>query len=284
MDNSVRAAFDLTAQAYDRARRQLVPCFDDFYRAAIELIPFARDAPIAVLDLGAGTGLLSAFVTQRFASARIRLVDVAPEMLTRARERFKTAADRVRFAVSDYAREAIEGRYDAVVSALSIHHIPDADKRALFTKIHTALSSGGIFINAEQVMGPTVQAERRNREQWLRQVRERGVSEEDLALALERMKHDRMATLEDQMRWLSETGFSDVDCVYKSRNVRGLLRLEVTNCGRTMTFMGIAGLYKAISSTVRCIGQFNVKRRPGARHGQSIDRHTAAVRSVSSDD
>jgi len=216
MADSVKSAFDLTANAYDRARRQLVPCFDDFYRAAIDLIPFDRDAPIAVLDLGAGTGLLAAFIAGVFPAARITLVDVAPEMLARARDRFATSADRVRFIVSDYSRAPMDGRYDVVVSALSIHHLADGDKRALFARIHAALNEGGIFVNAEQVMGPTPAGERRNRAIWLRQVRERGVSDDDLAAALERMRHDRMTPLDVQLRWLSEAGFRDVDCAYKS--------------------------------------------------------------------
>lgn len=216
MGDSVKSAFDLTASAYDRARRQLVPCFDDFYRAVIDLLPFDRAAPLDVLDLGAGTGLLAALIAGVFPAARITLVNVAPEMLARARDRFVANADRVRFAVSDYSQAPIGGRYDAVVSALSIHHLADADKRALFARIHAALNQGGIFVNAEQVMGPTPEAERRNRAAWLRQVRERGITEDDLAAALERMKHDRMTPLEVQLGWLSEVGFRDVDCAYKS--------------------------------------------------------------------
>jgi tRNA (cmo5U34)-methyltransferase len=216
MADSVKSAFDLTAREYDRARRQLVPCFDDFYRTAIDLLPFDRDAQIDVLDLGAGTGLLAALIADVYTGARITLVDVAPEMLARARDRFAADPDRVRFAVSDYSHAPIGGRYDAIVSALLIHHLADADKRGLFARIHAALNQGGIFINAEQVMGSTPQAERRNRTTWLRQVRERGVTEGDLAAALERMKHDRMAPLEVQLRWLSEAGFRDVDCAYKS--------------------------------------------------------------------
>ena len=60
---NVREAFDRSAQIYDRGRRQLVPCFDDFYSTAIERLPFAADDAVSVLDLGAGTGLLSLLVS-----------------------------------------------------------------------------------------------------------------------------------------------------------------------------------------------------------------------------
>ena len=60
-----------------------------------------------------------------------------------------------------------------------------------------------------------LRCERRYRESWLRRVRELGVSEDDLAAALERMKLDRSATVEAQLAWLREAGFGEVDCAYK---------------------------------------------------------------------
>ena len=83
MANSVQHAFDIAAEDYDRTRRRLVPGFDDFYRAAIDLIRFPRDSAIKVLDLGAGTGLMAAFIAYSFPNARITMVDISNEMLER---------------------------------------------------------------------------------------------------------------------------------------------------------------------------------------------------------
>jgi tRNA (cmo5U34)-methyltransferase len=212
---AIEDVFGLTATEYDRARRQLVPCFDDFYRTAVELIPFAPDRVIEVLDLGAGTGLLSGFIATAFPMARLTLIDISPQMIERARERFAGHRDRVRFMTADLDRLSIEGGYHAIVSALAIHHLEDDAKQRLFKKIHAALEPGGVFVNAEQVAGPTAAIERRNRESWLRRVRESGVGEDDLAAALERMKLDRSATVEAQLGWLREAGFGEVDCAYK---------------------------------------------------------------------
>jgi tRNA (cmo5U34)-methyltransferase len=59
---TIQELFNRSAARYDLARRQLVPCFDDFYAAALERLPAERDRSIQVLDLGAGTGLLAALV------------------------------------------------------------------------------------------------------------------------------------------------------------------------------------------------------------------------------
>src|SRR5271167_4060784 len=98
---AVKDAFGLTAREYDRARRQLVPCFDDFYRSAVEALPFAPNAAPEILDLGAGTGLLSGFIAAAFPHARLTLLDIAPEMLDRARERFVGYRVPVQFVIGD---------------------------------------------------------------------------------------------------------------------------------------------------------------------------------------
>ena len=213
---NIGSSFDATASTYDRSRRQLIPCFDDFYRAAVELAPFSRHDAIEILDLGAGTGLMAAFLAEAFPRARLTLVDVAGEMLDRARERFASEPPRFTYAVMDHAAGELPGRFDVVVSCLSIHHLSDTGKAGLFRHVRDALRPGGAFINADQVLGATPAVEERNHAAWLASVRQLGVSDEDLAAAQERQKHDRPSTLIDQLRWLDEAGFTDVDCAYKS--------------------------------------------------------------------
>lgn len=213
---NVGPSFDATASIYDRSRRQLIPCFDDFYRTAVELAPFGADDAIDILDLGAGTGLMAAFFADELPRARLTLLDVAGEMLDRARERFAGDPSRFTYAVMDYAAGELAGTFDLVVSCLSIHHLSDTGKADLFRRARQALRPGGAFINADQVLGATPAVEARNYAAWLAAVRALGVSAEDLAAAQERMKHDRMATLADQLRWLEEAGFVDVDCAYKN--------------------------------------------------------------------
>jgi tRNA (cmo5U34)-methyltransferase len=209
------SSFAADAAIYDRSRRQLVPCFDDFYGIAAALSPFERDAAIHILDLGAGTGLMSAFFADAHRHARFTLVDVAGEMLDRARARFARDAGRFACVTLDYAMELPSGTFDLVVSGLSIHHLADGNKIALFRRVYAALRPDGAFINADQVLGRTPAVEARNHAAWLAGACRLGVSQADLDAAMERMKHDRTATLADQLRWLDEAGFRDVDCAYK---------------------------------------------------------------------
>src|ERR671916_3379924 len=165
---SIEASFDEAAAGYDRSRRQLVPGLDGFYGAALESVPFGPDAEIRVLDLGAGTGLLSSMVAERFPRSRVTLVDLSVEMLRVARRRFVGEPGRFEFRNMDYARKPLPLGYDLVVSALSIHHLTNGDKKELFERIHDALADGGYFVNADQVQGETPEEETSYREWWLR--------------------------------------------------------------------------------------------------------------------
>ena len=216
MATAVRKAFAAGADSYDRARRKLVPCFDDFYRTALELIPFQSEDRFEVLDLGAGTGIISAMIAEAFPKSRLTLFDVTPEMLTIARARLKPLGKRVRFVTADFASASQSQSWDTVVSALAIHHLPDSGKRHLFGDVFKYLTPGGAFINADQVAGDTAASDRHAREQWMKRAQELKVTQRDLEAALERMKQDLPATVGQQLSWMREAGFIDVTCSYRN--------------------------------------------------------------------
>ena len=198
-----------------------------------------QDSAIRVLDLGAGTGLLSALIAETFPNAHLTLVDISEGMLDQARQRFVNDAARFQFHALDLAEGPLWGRYEAVVSALAIHHVSDEGKQRLFQGVYDVLCDGGVFINADQVLGMTPEIDEEYKAAWLRQVRERGVDEGDLAAALERMKEDEMSTLSLQMKCLEDARLQDgrllvqelrLRCVRRPQAQRGLTPCE--ECAR----------------------------------------------------
>ncbi len=214
MTVNAKQVFDHAAADYDRTRRQLVPYFDTFYGTALEQIPFARDAQFRVLDLGAGTGLLSALVLDVFPNATFTLVDVSSEMLDRARKRFEQRMG-FQFELVDLEHAPLTGSYEVAVSALALHHVEPERLQGVFEKVFAVLEKGGVFINADQTLGTTAETERRYAAEWLRTVQAQGATDADVLMALKRMEADRTATLENQLAWLRAAGFTDVDCWYK---------------------------------------------------------------------
>ncbi len=70
---------------FDALRRQLIPSFDLIYEAAVRTVAATVPAAPRVLDLGAGTGLLSAAILRELPDANVVLVDRSELMLEQAR-------------------------------------------------------------------------------------------------------------------------------------------------------------------------------------------------------
>ena len=210
MSKTLQSQFNAVSEQYDGQRRALIPCFDLFYQTAADLaaaVPNVR----RVLDLGAGTGLMSAFVHTRCPQAEFILVDISMQMLAKAQERF-CGLPNVHFIEQDLARLAPDDRlpengFDLIVSALAIHHLDNPQKQTLFRQIARLLAPNGRFINADQVLGETAAAETAYTEHWWRHVTAHpDLSAEAKAAAFERIKLDRMAALSDQFQWLAAVG------------------------------------------------------------------------------
>ena len=201
------------ARTYDSERRRLVPCFDEFYGAVAELVArFCPNSP-RILELGAGTGLLSSAVLKRIGNAELTLLDASAEMLGKAEERLLAAKPKLLRAT--LTEELPAGPFDAVISALAIHHLNDAEKQNLFARILAALGPKGICINAEQVSGASRRLQDLFEATHLDSARALGSSKAEIKRAVDRMKIDQCATVANHLSWLEEAGFVDVECFFR---------------------------------------------------------------------
>jgi tRNA (cmo5U34)-methyltransferase len=227
------ATFDAYAADYEAPRRRLIPPFDAFYGTAVAALEMLGRPPRRVLDLGAGTGMLAARVAVAHPDAELVLTDGAPAMLEQARANLTAAGVRsVEIHVADLADPLPPGGFDAVVSALAIHHLDDDGKRALFARVREALPPNGVFVNAEQVAGPTPCFDRRYRAWHEASARALGATDEEWAGAEERMRHDRCADVESQLRWLREAGFDAADCLFKDHRFAVLVARRAAGAAR----------------------------------------------------
>jgi tRNA (cmo5U34)-methyltransferase len=212
----IRDVFNTIAQDYDAQREYVIPEMREYYAAAVWAAESGEKNP-EILDIGAGTGLLSALILQKFPGARMTLMDLAEKMLEVARQRF-AGRENVRYRVGDYSAADLGGPYDLVCSALSIHHLATEDKRLLFGKISSALKPGGIFVNADQADGETPYFRQRYLEYWNEFLRTGPLKTKEHAEILRRRDNlDRNEKLSVQLGWLRGCGFADVDVVYRNR-------------------------------------------------------------------
>ena len=104
-----------------------------------------------------------------------------------------------------------------MISSLSIHHLTHEEKQDLFRKIYSVLRKPGFFINVDQIRGETDYVRKLYWDHWLTQVRGKEPSEKKIQESIDRRTaYDQDALLADQLRWLGEAGFKNVDCVYKN--------------------------------------------------------------------
>lgn len=215
----IQTTFNKIANDYDKQRPYLIPKFNDFYETVLNLSKYLGKVPTKILDLGAGTGLLSAFFLDEYPQCNITLVDFSEDMLTKAKERFSNK-NNIDYLIEDLASLSLKSEsYDLVVSSLAIHHLPNDLKEKLFTKIYNFLKPGGLFINADQVLGASKFSEKIYTENWKNFVgNSSNLTENDKKNAFDRIKLDIMASLDLQLIWLKELGFTSVDTYYRYYN------------------------------------------------------------------
>ena len=216
MNKYLIGKFDEDAENYDKFRKLFIPCFDDFYNITTDFANSNKNNPI-ILDLGAGTGLLTKFLFERYPEAEFKLIDMAEEMLKVAEKRFKEH-ENFKYIIADYTKYPFKDSYDNIVSSLSIHHLEDIDKQKLYNKVYNALNEEGVFINADQVIGSSVNVDKDYQRKRIEKINEFNLSEAQKNMVIERIKFDKPATLENNLKWLRNCGFEDVDVPYKYYN------------------------------------------------------------------
>jgi tRNA (cmo5U34)-methyltransferase len=216
MNKLMSKMFNSAAEKYDMQRKELIPLMDIFYSTAVELVKINNEKA-KILDLGAGTGLLTELVIKKYPNAEYTLVDIAKEMLAIAKERFESV-DNVSFNVEDYRDRISGGKYEAIISSMSIHHLDSLEKRNLYKNIFNSLEDWGVFINADQVEGEDGESEEIIKEYQLSYIENCSLSREEKDKTYERIKLDKMDKMSVQISMLKEAGFKSVDIYYKYYN------------------------------------------------------------------
>ena len=211
----IEEQFNLIAKEYDEKRRLFIPCFDDYYIKSTDFISSCIAEPRRILDLGAGTGLLSVYWYRHFPKSGYVLTDIAADMLEVGKKRFN-GLDNFSFDVSDYTKGLPDGDFDAIISALSIHHLDNTGKSELFSRIYDKLPTGGLFANYDQFCAGDEQLNQVFDSYWESSLYGGGLSEKDIQLWKERRMLDKECSVEDEVEMLQNCGFKTVKCVYSN--------------------------------------------------------------------
>ena len=185
------------------ARADSIPHRTEGEAALLDQVPPGAER---VLDLGSGDGRLLDLVLRRCPRAWGVALDFSPTMLDGLRARFEKTGG-VEIVRHDLDQPLPElGSFDAVVSSFAIHHVDHPRKRALYREIWERVAPGGVFCNLEHVASPTP----RLHQGFLAAIGYTTATEDP---------SNRLLDVWTQLRWLEEIGFTDVDCLWKWREM-----------------------------------------------------------------
>lgn len=150
---------DLTE--YDSRIRTFIPHYEEMLDVAAAAIP-ARARTI--VDLGVGTGALSARCLAHARTAHAVGIDVDPDILGMARRRLGARAT---FRTGSFLKAPLPA-CDAVVASFALHHVRTrAAKSRLYRRIRAALRPGGLLLSVDCQPALDARIRRAQFNEWL---------------------------------------------------------------------------------------------------------------------
>lgn len=98
-----------------------------------------------IMDFGAGTGLLSYFVSPFV--QKIVAVDNSPSMLEAFEKKSSEFASQTEIIQKDLSTQTLDRKFDGIISSMTLHHIEDI--KALFQKFYDMLDTNGFIAIAD---------------------------------------------------------------------------------------------------------------------------------------
>lgn len=214
--DKVKTHFEEEAKEFDETILKLIPHYKEMISALVSSIPFERSAPIKVLDLGCGTGTVTKTLKEEFKNAQVTCLDLAENMIEMSKIKLKDY-NGIEYVVGDFYEYNFSENYDVIVSSLALHHLAtDNDKKGFYKKIYAALTHEGVFLNADAVLSSNDYLQSLYVTKW-KEFMNMSISMEEIeekwVPAAE--TEDHPAKLIDHIDWLRDTGFKDVDVIWK---------------------------------------------------------------------
>jgi len=101
-----------------------------------------------------------------------------------------------------------------------LHHlVTEEDKRLFYSKIYNALSNGGVFYNADVVLGSSEHIQNTYIEKWKEFMNKNITTDEiDKKWFQKYKEEDRPSEMLKQLGWLEKIGFKNIDVIWKYYN------------------------------------------------------------------
>lgn len=205
---SVAQHLNIKLSEYDRRIRTFIPYYEELLNAAACVLQVLPAKSPTVVDLGTGTGALSARCLKVQPEALVYGIDGDADILAMAQKRLaKISHSAHEFVVGDFTKAALP-KCDAIVASLALHHIPRrAAKQKLYTRCHAALRSGGVLINADSCPASHSRVAEQDLKQWLAHLEQSYSAQEARGFFEAWAEEDTYFPLQIELEMLRAVGF-----------------------------------------------------------------------------
>jgi len=216
---AIKTHFESEAKEFDETILKLIPYYETMVEIMITGLPFHPLDKVEILDLGCGTGTISHAIKAKFPNSKITCLDISNNMLEMAKAKLVDYSD-IDYIIADFYDFKFIKKYDAVVSSLAIHHlITDHDKKAFYYDIFSGLKNGGIFINADIVLGSSMNIQDIYMRKWVEfMAKHCSMDEIQNKWLVNYQKEDHPASLTTHFNLMHEAGFEETDVLWKYFN------------------------------------------------------------------
>lgn len=213
------------SQTFIENGRYFVPDREWQIQAICALLP-SRPEPFTILELGCGEGLLAEALLTHFPQATLYGLDGSLKMLQTANLHLQHFGNRFQsqpFDLFGHEWRTTTWQASAIVSSLTIHHLDDSQKAALYRDLFAMLRPGGVLVIADIVQPAGPQATQLAARTWDESVRQRSLALSGSLAFHQRFQEiewntflypdeiDKPSRLYDQLKWLETAGFQNVD-------------------------------------------------------------------------
>lgn len=211
-----------------------VPARAEQTSALLQLLPAEAGEEFRVIELAAGEGALAEIILETFPHCHYLALDGSEAMRAYMQQRLARFGERLEIRPFELAestwRAELSGQVRCVLSSLCIHHLDDGGKRQLFHDMFKHLELGGALLLADIILPANQRIANFFALQYDKVVREQSLEVRGDLSGFEEFQqqtwnyfrydygkpdlYDKPSLLSEQLRWLQEVGFRQVDCYW----------------------------------------------------------------------
>ncbi len=169
-----------------------------------------------LIDFGVGTGLELAGIFKRFPCIKVTGVDIAGNMLEKLKNTYPDKSINL-FCESYFNFDFGVSCFDSALSVMTMHHYDHKTKTALYEKVRSCLKENGVYIECDYMLSENDYENAQELEdfyfsEYKRLMEEQGLTGDSY------YHYDTPCTVKNQIRLLTEAGFSSVSEVWHTGN------------------------------------------------------------------